>query len=454
MMNKRKIYGWLAAALLAVQGGQAQEMPKEWSLEACIQYAIEHNIDLKQREQEQESRQVELHTNKFRWLPAVNASLGQSFQFGRSSTKSGLIVDQNADNSTLSINLDMPLFDGMKIPNNIAASKLNLKAATETLNKAKEDLSINIASFYLQVLYHKELLKIAELQVALDQEQVTKTQALVDAGKVPLSQLYDIKAQRAKDEVTLTEAQNNVRLALLDLAQSLELERDEESFDIVTPVIDDAIASNMGSLLPPDHIFDHAVTFKPQIKEQEYLLESQKKLLRVAQADYYPKLNFGASYSNGYYHTSGGGGEFIDTRSFSDQLKQNGQKIVGFSLSIPLFNRFQVRNNVRSARINIRNRELMMENTKKSLYKEIQKAYYDATAAQKKYQSSGLSVNASQEAFTYAQERYEAGKSTVFEMNEAKVKYTQSLAEQAQAKYEFIFRAKILDFYNGTPIRL
>ena len=164
-------------------------------------------------------------------------------------------------------------------------------------------------------------------------------------------------------------------------------------------------------------------------------------------------MNFGASYSNGYYHSSTGG-EFIDTRSFGEQLRQNGQKIVGFSLSIPLFNRFQVRDNVRSARINILNQELQMENTKKSLYKEIQQAYSNATASQKKYQAAGKSVLASKEAFDYARRRYEAGKSTVFEFNEAKTKYAQSLAEQAQAKFDYIFRVKILDFYNGTPIRL
>ena len=154
----------------------------------------------------------------------------------------------------------------------------------------------------------------------------------------------------------------------MDLAQSLELERSDRNFDIQTPVIEDAVADNMSSILPPENIYDHAVTFKPQIKEQQYLLESQKKMLRVAQAGYYPKLNFGASYSNGYYHSTSGG-EFADTRSFSEQFKQNGQKIVGFSLSIPLFNRFQVRNSVRTARINIINRELLMENTKKTLYK-------------------------------------------------------------------------------------
>ena len=450
---KRIIVGGMMAFLSAIAPANAQEQTAPWSLEACINYAYANNLQLKQKTEEQEARKVELHTSKHSWLPAVNANMGQSFQFGRSTSKSGVIVDQNAANTTFNINLDMPIFDGFKIPNDSAARKLDLQAAIESLNKAKEDLAVNIASYYLQVLYNKELQRVAQLQVDLDREQVNKTEAMVNAGKVPLSQLYDIKAQLARDEVTLTEATNNVQLALLDLAQSLELERSDRSFDVVTPQITDAVAENMSSILPPETIFDQAVTFKPQIKEQEYLLESQKRMLKVAQAGYYPKLNFGASYSNGYYHTSMGG-EFADTRSFGDQLKQNGQKIVGFSLSIPLFNRFQVRNSVRSARIGINNQQLLLENSKKTLYKEIQQAYYNATAAQEKYTASDKSVASSREAFSYAQARYEAGKSTVFEFNEAKTKYAQSLAEQAQAKFDFIFRAKILDFYRGTPLKL
>ena len=450
---RRIIGGGMMAFLSAIAPANAQEQTAPWSLEACINYAYANNLQLKQKMEEQEARKVELHTSKHSWLPAVNANMGQSFQFGRSTSKSGVIVDQNAANTTFNINLDMPIFDGFKIPNDIAARKLDLQAAIESLNKAKEDLAVNIASYYLQVLYNKELQRVAQLQVDLDREQVNKTEAMVNAGKVPLSQLYDIKAQLARDEVTLTEATNNVQLALLDLAQSLELERSDRSFDVVTPQITDAVAENMSSILPTETIFDQAVTFKPQIKEQEYLLESQKRMLKVAQAGYYPKLNFGASYSNGYYHTSMGG-EFADTRSFGDQLKQNGQKIVGFSLSIPLFNRFQVRNSVRSARIGINNQQLLLENSKKTLYKEIQQAYYNATAAQEKYTASDKSVASSREAFSYAQERYAAGKSTVFEFNEAKTKYAQSLAEQAQAKFDFIFRAKILDFYRGTPLKL
>ena len=447
---KKSILIPISALLLFAGTIKAQQ--KQWSLEECIRYAIEHNIDLKAKQQEQEGRKVDLNTSKYSWLPDLNANLGQNFDFGRSPTKTGVIVDQNSANTSGSVSLSMPVFDGLKIPNDIAARKFDLQASIEGLNKAKEDLAINIASYYVKVLLNKEVLKIAELQVALSMEQVTKTEALVNAGKVPLSQLYDMKAQLAKEEVTLTEARNGVNLAVLDLAQSLELERAGENFDIVVPDTEDAVEKYMSSIIPPDDIYNHAVAYKPQIKEQEYLLESQKKMLKVAQAGYYPKLNFGASYSNGYYHYSGEG-EF-DNSSFGDQLKTNGRKTIGFSLSIPLFNRFNVRNNVRSARIGIRSQELKMDNTKKELYKEIQQAYYSATANQEKYIASDKSVIASKEAFSYAEDRYAAGKSTVFEYSEAKTKYAQSLSEQAQSKYNFIFSAKILDFYNGTPITL
>ena len=440
-----------ASSLLCASAG-AQEVPRQWSLEDCIRYAIENNIDLKQKELERQNQEVTLHTSKYSWLPNLNASINENFGFGRSESKDGLIVDRNSANTSASIQLSMPVFDGFKIPNDIAARKLDLKASVETLNKAKEDLSINVASYFLQVLYNKEMLKIAELQVALSSEQVTKTEALYNAGKVPVSQLYDMKAQLAKDEVTLTESKNNVKLALLDLTQSLELERDGENFDVQEPETGDAVAQYMSSIIPPDQVYDYAVGVKPQVKEQEYLLESQKKMLKVAQAGYYPKLNFSAGYSNGYYHNFGDG-EY-NNAPFSDQLKNNGQKSIGFSLSIPIFNRFQVRNSVRSARLAIHNRELLMENSKKILYKEIQQAYYNATAAQEKYVSSDKSVDASKIAFSYAEERYGAGKSTVFEYGEAKTKYAQSLAEQTQAKYNFIFRAKILDFYHGIPITL
>jgi outer membrane protein len=230
------------------------------------------------------------------------------------------------------------------------------------------------------------------------------------------------------------------------------LERLASDFDIVLPEMKDALADNMGSILPPDDIFDQAVAIKPQIHEQEFLLESRKMMLKVAQGDYYPRLDLFANYNNGYYHYFGSGNSL--SVPFGNQWTQNARKTVGISLSIPIFNRFEIRNNVRQSHVGIIHQELAIENSKKALYKEIQQAYYNATAAQEKYLSSEKSVAASKEAFTYTEERYAAGRSTVFEYNESKIRYTQSLSEQAQAKYNYIFRAKILDFYHGIPITL
>ena len=442
---------YIAAFLLSCS---AVAQTKQWSLEECIRYAVENNIELKQREQQQELSKIAANTSKNSWLPNLNASVDQNFSFGRTQIDDGTLTSRNGSNTGFGAQVSMPVFDGFRIPNDIAAKKLNLEAATAALEKAKEDLAINVASYYIQVLYNKEILKISELQVELIQEQATRTEALVNAGKVPLSQLYDIKAQLAKDEVTLTEARNNVELALLDLKQSLELERESQSFDIAEPQIDDAVQKYMGSILPPDNIYNHALNIKPQIKEQEFMLESEKKQLKVAQADYYPRLNLSAGVSSSYYYYYTGLPNGARNLSFNDQFNNNMRQMIGFTLSIPIFNRFQVRNNVRASRVNIINRELMMENTKKALYKEIQQAYYNAVASQEKYISSEKSVIASKEAFTYADERYSSGKSSVFEYNESKTKYAQSLAEQAQSKYNYIFRAKILDFYNGTPIAL
>jgi len=257
-----------------------QNTRKQWTLEECIRYAIANNINLKQWEQNEESKKIELNTYKNSWLPNLFAGGNQSFGFGRSESREGTIVDQNSSSTSFSVQTGMPLFDGFRIPNNIAAGKLNLKAATEALNKAKEDLSVGVASYYLQALYYKEVYKIAEMQVELTKEHVVNTEALYEVGKVALSQLYDIKAQLATDEVTLIEAGNKVSLAMLDLIQILELERLGDDFDIVQPEIDDDLAAYMQSILMPDFIYDSAVLFKPQIKEQEYQLERQKKIAK------------------------------------------------------------------------------------------------------------------------------------------------------------------------------
>ena len=459
-----KKIAWLIAGALLLNGNIYAQEPKKWTLEECIQHAIAHNIDIKRMALQKENAEVELNTAKMSRLPNLNAGAGQQWNFGRTNnTPTGIYENQTISNSRFSVSSSTPLFTGFKIPNQIAQSNLQLESIMHNLEKAKEDLALNVASLFLHVLFNKELLKVNEEQLALSQLQVKKTEVLVEVGKVPESQLFDIRAQVAKDEVRVVEAQNSLQLSLLDLMQSLELER-SAAFDIAIPETGDVIGSNMSSILPPSTIYDNAVTFKPQIKAQETLVQSAEKTLKIAQSYYYPSLSLDMGYGNSYYYNySMEGRTIVDekgnsyiwrNKTFSEQIKNNGGEYIGLSLNIPIFNRFAVKNQVKSARLNIQDQQLILDNTKKKLYKEIQTAYLNAVAAQTKYSSSVKAVDASRESFKYAEERYEIGKSTVFEFNDAKTKLIQSLSEQIQAKYDYIFCAKILDFYNGMAITL
>ncbi|MDR3218077.1 MAG: TolC family protein [Dysgonamonadaceae bacterium] len=448
---KTKYVFLLITALVFLTGHTVQSQTNRWSLEDCIRYAIEHNLTIKRMEIQQSSAEVTLNTSEMSRFPDLNAKMEQNWGFGRTPTATGLYENTNQSNASFSIGSSIPLFTGFRIPNEIARDKLELQAAVENLNKAKEDLSLNIASLFLQALFNKELLKINEEQMDLSKMQVDRTSLLVDAGKVPASQLYDIRAQVANDKVNVVQSDNNLKISLLDLAQSLELEQNT-GFDILTPELNDVITENIGSLKPIDVIFGSAVQTKPVIKTQELSVESAEKTLKIAQSGYMPTLNLTFGYGTNYYYTYGDNEHPNETLSY--QLKNKGQEYIGLSLNIPIFNRFSVRNQVRQAQFNIETQRLTLENAKKDLYKEIQTAYLNATSAREKYRAAVEAVKSTSESFKYAQERYEAGKSTVYEFNEAKTKLARSLSEEAQAKYDYIFRSKILDFYYGIPIKL
>ena len=422
---------------------------KQWTLENCIQHAIENNISIKQIELEKENVQIDLNTSKMSRLPNLDAGLNQNWSSGRGEGESGLYETQTRSNTGFSVGSSMPIFTGFRISNQIARNKLELEAARENLAKAKEDLALSITSFYLQVLFNKEIVRINEEQLILSKSQIERTKTLVEVGKVPLSQLYDIEAQVAKDEVSVVQAKNDLQVALLDLKQNMELET-ESSFDIVIPALNEVVSEYMSSIQPPQMVYNNAISIKPVVREQEYKIESAKRSVKIAQAGYLPKLDMNMGYSTSYYYNY----DLSDNASFRSQLKDKSGQYVAFNLSIPIFSRFSVRNQVRSAKINISNQQLILENTKKTLYKEIHMAYINATSAQEKYKASSRAVKASAESFKYAEERYEIGKSSVFEFNEAKTKLVQSQSEEIQAKYDYIFRTKILDFYNGIPIVL
>ena len=459
-MNIKRIKGLLIVAFLCVSTILSAQN-KLWSLEECIQYAIEHNISIKQLIIQKNVAEVDLNTAQNSRLPNLNAGGGQNWSFGRTQIESGLYENKSQSNSSFSIGSSIPIFTGFRIPNEIERSKLELETTVQNLERAKEDLALNVASLFLQVLFNKELLKINQEQLALSQTQIERTKALLEAGKIPESQLYDIEAQVANDKVSIIQAENNLRLSLLDLAQSLELEQNS-GFDIITPAFGDVVTEYMSSVHPPQMVFNNAVQIKPVIKAQELQVQSAEKTLAIAKSGYYPTLNMNMNIGTNYFYLYGknymtlenGDQVLIPNESFSSQIKNKMNETIGLSLNIPIFNRFSVRNQVRNAKFNIDNQQLVLENVKKTLYKEIETAYLNAISAQEKYKASQEAIKATSESFNYAKERYEIGKSTVFEFNEARTRLMRSQSEEVQAKYDYIFRTKILDFYNGIPIKL
>ncbi|MFV0328940.1 MAG: TolC family protein [Dysgonomonas sp.] len=418
----------------------------KWTLRQCVDYAVENNIDLRQQLLKVKNAVIDLSTTKNSRLPDLTASVGQDFSFGRSTLGDNTSQSVNSTRTSFGVSSSTPIFTGFRIPNQTKADQLTLFSVTEGLKKAKENLELQVVSLYLDVLFKKEILKAYQEQVEYSYQQVERTKILFESGKIPASQLYDINAQLAKDELNVTMAVNDLDLSLLNLSQALNLPQ-TENFDIEEPNLGDVIYNNISSVIPPDQVYNLALGIKPHVKEAEYKLQSSEKLLKVAQSGYWPTLSLGLGYSTSYRTVSG-----QDTPSFGKQIKDYGSEYISLSLSIPIFNRFQTRNQVRSARLNIENETLALDNVKLALYKEIQQAYQSATAAQAKYSSTAKAYDAADESFKYAQERYEIGKSTVFEFNEAKTKLLTSRSEQIQAKYDFLFRSKILDFYQGKPI--
>lgn len=431
--------------LLISIGGKAQE---RWSLRRCIDYAIEHNINIRRTANAVEQSAVEANTAKWARLPNLNGSAGQSWNWGRTQTAvkneetgdySTVYVNTSSQGSNLNLSTSIPLFTGLQIPNQYALAKLNLKAATADLAKAQEDIAINVASAYLQVLFNQELQQVAESQVELSLQQQARITRLADMGKASMAEVAEAKARVAQDQMTAVQARNNYELALLDLSQLIELES-PEGFLLESPDVSFALQQ----LTPPDEIYQTALVQKPAIQAAEYRLEGSKHSIRIAQSAYYPQLNLNGSLGTNYYSTI--------NRTFRQQMGDNFSKYVGVSLSVPIFNRFSTRNRVRSARLQRDNYELQLTETKKTLYKEIQQAWYNAVAAESKYSSSHTAAEAGAESFRLMSEKYENGKANAVEYNEAKQNLMRAQSDELQAKYEYLFRSKILDFYKGESI--
>lgn len=423
----------------------SEQFPQIWTLNECIHYALEHNISIQQAGMQAEMQEIQHQTARAQRLPYLSASASQSAGFGQTQDRTGVYQNNNSLSTSAGLNAGVTIFNGFQINNNIEAQKFSSLAAMENLNKAKEDLSLNIASAYMQILYNKELYQIAQEQVNLSREQLEQYQTRATLGNIPEGQLYEIKAQLSQDQLTATQNKQTLQLSILDLAQLLELD-EWQNFDIIEPD-SDQLQGNILLLSPADSIYQYAKNNKSEIKAAEYQVKSSEKSLSVSKGARYPSLSLGASYSNSYYNYNN-----TENMSLQDQINSNGRTYIGLSLSVPIFNQFSTSNKIKQSAMNVESARLDLENAQKTLFKEIQQAWFNANAAEEKYQASFETIAATEEAFRFAKEKFENGRSTVYEYNEAKMKLAQTRSNQVQAKYNYLLCMKILAFYQGGEI--
>ena len=442
----------------------AAAQPHQWTLRECCDYAVAHNITIKQQENQCRQQELQLSTAKNQRLPDLSASVGQNFSFGRGLTAENTYSNTNTSSTSFSLGASVPLFTGFQIPNQIKLNQLNLEAATADLEKAKNDIQTQVAQAYVQILYDMEIADVARRQVAIDSMQVVRLQALVDNGKASGAELSQQQATLASSRLTATQAENTQRLAVLTLTQLLELPT-PDGFAInaqrtmhhaqsaaheehVSGTVPDCALCMMNCTLPsPDAIYADALGVKPEIQAQQLRLRATDHNIKIAQAGYLPTLSLSGGLGSNYYTTSG-----FPSDAFGTQLKNNFSQYIGLNLSIPIFNRFQTRNSVRNARIEQENQQLAFDNTKKTLYKEIQQVYYNTLNAQEKEKSSAEAVRSSNDAFLLMQAKYENGKANITEFNEAKNTYLRAESDYAQAHYELLYQFALIQFYRGHEL--
>ena len=446
----KRMYSLIAATLMLAIFTSAQGQ-ETWSLQKCIEYALENNIQIKQQVLNSEYYGNQHQQAKNNRLPNLNAGVQNNMSFGRSVGSDNTYVDINSNSTSGNISSNVTLWNGFVLTNSIKMAEMDLRASLEDMKKAKDDIMLNIAAAYLEILFAQELLIVSEDLLKVTQLQIDRTQKLVEAGSLAKGSLLEIDAQFAREELSVVNAQNRLQLAYLSLYQFLELPS-TESFKIEKPILPE-VGANLTMINSMD-VFKNAVETKPAVKGAEFRLEGARNQLKVAKGNLMPTLSFGANYNNLYNNKYTYPFPSQEIMSLNDQLQSNQRYGFGATLSIPLFNRFQAKTGVKNSQIQVEDYELRLQSTKNLLRKDIEQAYTNALAAFKRYVANQKAVVSSTEAFRYTEEKFNVGMINSVEYNQTKNNLTTAQSDLLQAKYEYIFRTKILDFYNGQAIEL
>ena len=432
-----------------------------WTLEQCIKYAFDNNIQIKQQMLGVKMSEGKLLQSKMNALPSLNAGSNHSYGFGLGTNNlTGQKESQSTQATSFSLSTSITLFNGFQISNAKKQNKFDLLATVSDVEKVKNNIALSIASAYLQILYSEDLVASSQKQLDLSKMQVERTSVLVKAGSLPEGNLLEIEAQLASDELQLVNSQNQLDLAYLTLTQFLDI-KTPEGFKIVKPNLENIEGKLVD--LTPTGLFESAQQTMPQIISAGHRVSSAELGVRIAKGAMSPRLTLNGNYNTvaQYYltnvyklNTTTHLMELFVEDPFFTQLKDNANKTISLGLSIPIFNGYIVHNGISNAKISLDNARLSFENEKNVLYKDIQQAYTDALAAQKKLKATQKNLAALNEAFRYSEQKFSVGLVTSVDYTTAKTKLSKAETDLLQAKYELIFKSKILEFYKGVPLSL
>ena len=408
-----------------------------WSLDSCVAYALEHNIEVRQRVLTARQGELAVREAKDRVLPNVSAYGSENFSFGRGLTADNTYANRNTNSFSVGAQLSLPLFQGLRVVRGVEYSRTSLRAMLERTDAIRDDVSVNVIAQYLQALYSRENLGVARMSLEVSKKELKRREQLLEAGKIPELDLYEAKAQVSRDELTVVNAANDSVIALLDLANLLNLPHDGD-FDILP-----LEGGGTDPVPTVDEVWNNMLMSNHSLRAASIEREAAEKNVSVAKTGYIPTLSFNAGLGTNYYKTSG-----LANDGFAEQMRHNFSKSLGFSLNIPIFDAFSTRNSVARARLQQLNAELDLENTRQQLYKTINTAYTQAVAAERKEATAAVTVESTKAAFDAMAVKYDNGRANATEYEKAKADYVNALAERVQARYERMLRVRILNFYN------
>ncbi len=427
--------------------GQSQA----WTFQQCLDTALQRNISVNQSRLTNELNKVSLEQSRSNRIPSLSGSANEAVNFGKNvDPTTNQFVTQAYHSTNFGISSGLNLFNGLQNTNTIRQNRLNVQAGTYDIEKVKNDVILNITTGYLQVLFAYEALTNANNQAASTAAQVDRTQRMVTAGKVPESDLLQIRSQQATDNLAVITAQNQLDMAKVTLMQLMEIPI-ADNFDVEIPAFNDPVNVLLQS---NEEIYQKSLTVQPQITSASMKTNAALMALKVSEGARWPRLNISANMSSNFASSRKKGTNVNpEGYPFFTQLWDNIGQSFGMGLSIPIYSNRQIKSNIDRAKINAQNASLNEQNTKNLLRKSIEQNYTDLRAAAKKFEASKEQLAAVEAAYLNSEKKFEVGVLNAIDFMIQKNSYSQSQSNLLQAKYDYIFKTKILEFYQGKAIQ-